>query len=274
MHNEIVSKNVRDALAEDIGSGDLTASLVDDKEINAIVVTREPAVVCGREWFDETFRQLNAHIKIDWEVKDGHSVSAGDTVCQLYGNAPALLSGERTALNFLQTLSGTATLVKRYVDAISATQATVLDTRKTIPGLRDAQKYAVTCGGGQNHRRGLYDAILIKENHIVAAGGVANVLSRARNNASTDILIEIEVEDLRQVKQALAAGARRLLLDNFQIDDLAEAVKITNGQAKLEASGGINLENILDVAQTGVDYISIGALTKDVQAIDFSMQFA
>lgn len=271
--NEIISKNVRDALSEDIGSGDLTAALVPDEELNAFIVAREPAVLCGQDWFNETFRQLDDRIQIDWSVNDCQPVNASDRVCRLKGNARALLSGERTALNFLQLLSGTATKVKDYVEVIAGTNTTVLDTRKTIPGLRDAQKYAVTCGGGRNHRHGLYDAVLIKENHIRAAGSVAEALDSARTNVPADTLIEIEVEDLGQLQDAINAGAKRILLDNFNLEMLHKAAKLAENTVELEASGGINLENIHAIADTGVNYVSIGSLTKDVRAIDFSMQF-
>jgi len=273
MHNEIIEHNVREALAEDIGSGDLTAALVSDEESGAFVIAREPAVICGHAWFDETFRQLDSRTEINWSVEDGHVVNAGDEVCRIKGSARALLSGERTALNFLQMLSGTATLVKRYVDAVSGTGVILLDTRKTIPGLRDAQKYAVTCGGGHNHRHGLYDAVLIKENHICAAGGVAEALKSGINKTPPGTLIEIEVENLQQLRDAVEAGAKRVLLDNFKLETLREAVKLAAGGAELEASGGVSLENIRAIAETGVDYISIGALTKDIRAIDFSMRF-
>lgn len=273
MRSEIIENNVREALAEDIGSGDLTANLVANDESSAIVIARESAVICGQDWFDETFGQLDDHIKITWSFKDGQTVTADQDVCRLRGKTRALLAGERTALNFLQLLSGTATRVKQYADAIADTKTIVLDTRKTIPGLRDAQKYAVTCGGGHNHRHGLYDAILIKENHIRAAGDIASVMDTARQKAPPGTLIEIEVENLDQLQVALDASAKRILLDNFSPVALCEAVELTNGRAKLEASGGINLENVLVVAQTGVDFVSVGSLTKDVRAIDFSMQF-
>jgi nicotinate-nucleotide pyrophosphorylase (carboxylating) len=273
MHSEIIENNVREALAEDIGSGDLTANLVTDDESSAIVIARESAVICGQDWFDETFRQLDDSIKITWSIKDGQTVTADQEVCRLRGKTRALLSGERTALNFLQLLSGTATRVKQYVDSIADTKTIVLDTRKTIPGLRDAQKYAVTCGGGHNHRHGLYDAVLVKENHIRAAGDITSVMDAAKQNTQPGTLIEIEVENLDQLQVALDAGANRILLDNFPLELLREAVELTNGRAKLEASGGINLVNVLAVAQTGVDFVSIGSLTKDVRAIDFSMQF-
>jgi len=273
MHSKIIEKNARDALAEDIGSGDLTAALIPDETVNAFVIVREPAVICGHDWFNETFRQLDNRIEIDWSVEDGHAVKAGDGICRLKGNARALLSGERTALNFLQTLSGTATRVKHYVDAVAGTKAAVLDTRKTIPGLRDAQKYAVRCGGGHNHRHGLFDAVLIKENHIQAAGSIDKVLQSARNNTPPETLVEIEVENIEQLQDAIAAGAKRILLDNFPLETLREAVKLATGAVELEASGGINLENIRAIVETGVDYVSIGSLTKDVRAIDFSMRF-
>jgi len=273
IHSKIIEKNVRDALAEDIGSGDLTAALIADETLNAFVIVRESAVICGCDWFNETFRQLDNRIEIDWSAEDGHAVKAGGGICRLKGNARALLSGERTALNFLQTLSGTATRVKHYVDAVAGTKATVLDTRKTIPGLRDAQKYAVRCGGGHNHRHGLYDAVLIKENHIQAAGNIDKVLQSARNNTPPQTLIEIEVENIEQLQDAIAAGANRILLDNFPLETLSEAVKLATGAVELEASGGINLENIRAIVETGVDYVSIGSLTKDVRAIDFSMRF-
>ncbi|MEE8388306.1 MAG: carboxylating nicotinate-nucleotide diphosphorylase [Acidiferrobacterales bacterium] len=273
MRNEIIETKVREALAEDIGSGDLTAALVADEVLTALVIVREPAVICGSDWFNETFRQLDSRIAIEWFVEDGQTVVADDKVCRIKGNARVLLSGERTALNFLQMLSGTATLVKRYTDAVAGTKTTVLDTRKTIPGLRDAQKYAVSCGGGHNHRHGLYDAVLIKENHIQAAGGIAAVMDAARKNAPAGSLIEIEVENLGQLQEALDAGAKRILLDNFQLETLRKAVQRVKGEAQLEASGGINLKNIRALAETGVDFVSIGALTKDVRAIDFSLRF-
>ncbi|MFV1996867.1 MAG: carboxylating nicotinate-nucleotide diphosphorylase [Acidiferrobacterales bacterium] len=273
MHKKTIEKNVRDALAEDIGSGDLTANLVTDGESDASVIAREPAIICGRDWFNEAFRQLDDNIKITWSAKDGQNVAAGEEVCRLRGKTRALLSGERTALNFLQMLSGTATRVKCYVDAVAGTKTIVLDTRKTIPGLRDAQKYAVTCGGGHNHRHGLYDAVLIKENHIRAAGSINMVLQSARDNTPSATLIELEVENIEQLREAIDAGAKRILLDNFPHETLREAVKIANGAVELEASGGIDLENIRTIAETGVNYVSIGSLTKDVRAIDFSMRF-
>ena len=268
-----IDDEVRRALAEDVGSGDLTAALVPDESAHAELVTREDAVLCGTTWFDAVFRQLDARVVIDWLVQDGAHVRAGAVLCRLRGPARAILTGERTALNFLQTLSGTATRTARYVDAVRGTRARILDTRKTIPGLRQAQKYAVTCGGGYNHRMGLYDAVLIKENHIAAAGGVAAVLAAARLIAPADVLIEIEVETSAQLEQALAAGASRILLDNFDLDGLRAAVRATAGRAELEASGGMTLDSIRAVAKTGVDYISVGGLTKNVEAVDLSLRF-
>jgi nicotinate-nucleotide pyrophosphorylase (carboxylating) len=263
------------ALAEDIGTGDLTASLVDpDVVVGAQIVAREPLVVCGEAWVDEVFRQLDDNIVVDWYVGDCGRADADDVVCKLVGPASALLTGERTALNFLQTLSGTATTTAAYVEAISGTGAKILDTRKTIPGLRLAQKYAVTCGGGHNHRVGLFDAILIKENHIKTAGGIAAALGKAAE-ARDDVMIEIEVENHDELLQALDAGATRILLDNFSVDELNEAVATNRAYgyvaAVLEASGNVTLDTIRDIAATGVDYISTGALTKNIRAVDLSM---
>jgi nicotinate-nucleotide pyrophosphorylase (carboxylating) len=268
-----IDDDVRRALAEDVGSGDLTAALVPDETAHAELITREEAVLCGTAWFDAVFRQLDSRVVSDWLARDGTRVGAGAVLCRLHGPARAILTGERTALNFLQTLSGTATRTARYAEAVRGTRARILDTRKTLPGLRHAQKYAVTCGGGHNHRMGLYDAILIKENHIAAAGGVAAALAAARRLAPAGVLIEIEVETLDQLEQALAAGARRILLDNFGLDGLRAAVRVTAGRAELEASGGMTLAGVRAVAETGVDYISVGGLTKHVEAIDLSLQF-
>ncbi len=269
-----ITESVQRALAEDVGSGDLTAALIaPDSLARARVVCREAAVLCGCAWFDEVFRQLDPGVAITWSLQDGGSVQTGQTLCTLAGPARALLTGERTALNFLQTLCGTATLTRRYVDAVRGTPAVILDTRKTLPGLRRAQKYAVTCGGGQNHRMGLYDAILLKENHIHASGSVAAALAAARSVAGDAVLIEIEVENLKQLQEALAAGAQRLLLDNFDLAGLRQAVAETRGRARLEASGGITLDNVRAVAETGVDFISVGGLTKNLNAIDLSMRF-
>ena len=271
----IIYKNVADALAEDVGSGDLTASLVDDDAIvGATIIARQPLVLAGHHWADEVFRQLDESIQVDWYIEDSQRAEPDDVICKLVGPARGLLTGERTALNFLQTLSATATTTAAYVAAIDGTGARVLDTRKTLPGLRLAQKYAVRCGGGENHRAGLFDAILIKENHIRSAGSIREALQRARQQEA-EVLIEIEVESPQELREALDAGAARILLDNFSITDLRESVRI-NGEygyvgAELEASGNITLDSIRDVAETGVDFISTGALTKNIRAIDLSM---
>jgi nicotinate-nucleotide pyrophosphorylase (carboxylating) len=273
---DYVSGSIRIALAEDIGPGDLTAALVPDgQRAQARVIARENCILCGRPWFDEVFGQLDESIAIDWHIDEGGRAEADQLICTVSGAAQSVLTGERTALNFLQLLSATATAAYTYVDAVTDTQAIILDTRKTIPGLRLAQKYAVRVGGAQNHRIGLYDAILIKENHIASGGGIRKTLEAA-TRLSTDVLIEIEVETLDQAREALEAGVHRLLLDNFSTDGLAAAVQLRNDIAPditLEASGGITLDNIRAIAETGIDYISIGALTKDVRAIDLSMQF-
>ncbi|MGA9031182.1 MAG: carboxylating nicotinate-nucleotide diphosphorylase [Sulfuricaulis sp.] len=272
---EDVTETVRRALAEDVGPGDLTAALIPaDARAEAQVITREDAVLCGTAWFDEVFRQVDERIRVVWRAKDGEAIRADRMQCSVTGPARALLTGERAALNFLQLLSGTATRAREYVDAVRGTKTIILDTRKTIPGLRRAQKYAVACGGGHNHRIGLYDAILIKENHIAAAGSIMAALEAARHSAPKGISIEIEVENIGQLREALAAGADRLLLDNFSVEELKAAVAETRGRAKLEASGGINLSNIRDIAETGVDFISIGDMTKNVRAVDLSMRFA
>ena len=269
---ESVAAQVRQALAEDLGDGDLTAALIPSQtEVQARVVVRENAILCGSDWFSEVFQQLDAAVSLAWSARDGEHLQQGQTVCELRGKARPILSGERTALNFLQTLSGTASLAGRYVAAVSGTSATILDTRKTIPGLRLAQKYAVRCGGASNHRVGLFDAILIKENHIRAAGSVSAALQSASSAAGKGVMIEVEVENLDQLNEALVAGARRILLDNFDNAALREAVACNAGRARLEASGGVNLDTVSAIAQTGVDFISVGQLTKDVSAIDFSM---
>jgi nicotinate-nucleotide pyrophosphorylase (carboxylating) len=272
-----IGPGVAAALAEDVGAGDLTASLIDaDAVAGAQIVARASLIVCGEAWVNEVFRQLDENIVIDWYVGDGGRAGADDIICKLVGPAQALLTGERTALNFLQTLSAVATTTAEYVAAIEGTGARILDTRKTIPGLRLAQKYAVTCGGGHNHRTGLFDAILIKENHIKSAGGITAALKTATKKYD-DVLIEIEVENHGELTEALDAGAARVLLDNFTLDELREAV-VTNRAygyvaAELEASGNVTLETIRDIAETGVDYISTGALTKNVSAADLSMLF-
>ena len=271
---ESIAAQVRHALAEDLGDGDLTAALVPSQtEVQARVVVRENAVLCGSDWFSEVFHQLDPAVSLAWSARDGDRLRAGQAVCELLGKARPILSGERTALNFLQTLSGTASLAGRYVAAVSGTSATILDTRKTIPGLRLAQKYAVRCGGASNHRVGLFDAILIKENHIRAAGSISDALEAASRMAGEGVMIEVEVEGLDELSEALAAGARRILLDNFDNAALREAVACNAGRARLEASGGVNLDTVSGIAQTGVDFISVGQLTKDVRATDFSMLF-
>lgn len=269
-----INRAVNSALEEDIGStGDVTAASFSDNETAlAKVFSREEAVLCGQQWFELAFHKLNPDIVIDWELNDGDNLEKGAMVCTLSGNAQAILTGERTALNFLQTLSGTATKTKLYVDRIEGTNAHILDTRKTIPGMRYAQKYAVRCGGGKNHRMGLYDAILIKENHITTAGSVSQAVSQAKQQYPT-IKLEIEVENEEQLKEALNTQTDVILLDNFSLSGLEAAVTLTDGKKKLEASGNMTLENIREVAKTGVDYISIGAITKHVQAVDFSMRF-
>ena len=272
-----IAAQVAAALYEDVRTGDLTSSLIrETAKAGATVICREPAVVCGTRWFDETFRQLDTTIKINWHYRDGDLVSPNSLLCELSGNAQQLLTGERTALNFLQLLSGTATVTRQYADAIKSTACKVLDTRKTIPGLRLAQKYAVTCGGGINHRIGLFDAILIKENHIIAAGSIPAAIAHARQIAGSR-MVEIEVETLDELQQALHPDIDRVLIDNFSLDDMRAAVEQRNGylhhRIELEASGNVTLDNILSIAETGVDFISVGALTKHVQAIDLSMRF-
>lgn len=269
-----VSRDVGRALAEDLGGGDLTASLIPaPATLETRVLCRESAVLAGRPWFDEAFRQIDPEVQIEWQLEDGDSVSAGAVVCRLRGPARAILSGERTGLNFLQTLSATATLARRYVDAVAGTGAVILDTRKTLPGLRLAQKYAVRCGGAQNHRIGLFDAILVKENHIAAAGSIRAAVADARERYP-GVLLEVEVETLAQLTEATAAGADRALLDNFSLEELHQAVGQRGDRLRLEASGGINLDSVRRIAETGVDFISVGALTKHVRAVDFSMRFA
>ena len=266
--------NVAAALEEDIGSGDLTAQLIPDyKQTHAAVITRQDAVLCGTSWFDECFKTLDSDCTITWQTNDGDFIKAGQTLCHIHGQARALLTAERSALNFLQLLSATATLTRKYVDAVAGTPVKIMDTRKTLPGLRVAQKYAVKTGGGHNQRIGLFDGILIKENHILAAGGIRPVLEQAFRLATKGVSIQIEVESLVQLREALDAGAKLILLDNFNLDEMRTAVILTAGRAELEASGGVNLDTVRAIAQTGVDRISIGAVTKDVQAVDLSMRF-
>ncbi len=269
----IVAEQVRLALAEDVGDGDRTAALVPAGAVSgAVVICREPAVLCGAAWLDEVFRQLDTAVAVDWLAADGDAVPEGATLCRLWGPSRPLLTGERTALNFLQSLSGTATASRRWAEAVAGTGVQILDTRKTIPGLRRAQKYAVTCGGCHNHRIGLFDALLIKENHIAAAGSVGSAL-RAAHACAGGLEIEIEVESLGQLREALDAGARRVLLDNFPLERVHEAVALNAGRARLEASGGVTLENVRAIAETGVNDISVGVLTKHLRAIDLSMRF-
>lgn len=271
--DEPLLHSVREALAEDIGTGDITARLIpEDATATATVFSREPAVLCGMAWFNAVFAELDSSIRINWETQDGSAIEKDQLLCTLTGPARPVLSGERCALNFLQTLSATATLSRRYADRVADLPVKILDTRKTIPGLRQAQKYAVRTGGCHNHRTGLYDGILIKENHITAAGSIQQAIDKARNG-NPGMPIEIEVENKQQITAALEAGAERLLLDNFSLEALGEAVRQVAGSAELEASGGITLENVYDVAQTGIDYISIGSLTKNIHAIDLSMIF-
>jgi len=268
-----IQQSVRSALAEDLGTGDRTADLLSaDQRSEAILLTRQAMVLCGRPWFEEVFYQIDVGIQIEWHYEEGDRVNAGETLCRLQGPTRALLTGERTAMNFLQTLSGTATQARRYADAVAGLPVRVLDTRKTIPGLRAAQKYAVACGGCHNHRMGLYDAVLIKENHILAAGSISKALEIARQIAP-ELSIEIEVENLAELEQALAAGAQSILLDNFDLPALRRAVALTAGQAQLEASGSMTEENIRSVAETGVNAISVGKLTKDLQSVDLSLRF-
>ena len=270
-----IGQDVARALHEDMAdSGDPTAALIPaGKRAHARIVTREDGVLAGSAWAEACFRALDPECRLFWLAEDGEPVAAGGTLCQIEGDARALLSAERPALNFLQTLSGVATETRNYVSAISGTRARIYDTRKTIPGLRVALKYAVLCGGGENQRMGLYDGILIKENHIAAADGIRPALERARTLASDGISVQIEVEDLPQLAEALDAGAKLILLDNFDPEDLRQAVLLCDGRAQLEASGGITLDNVRSIAESGVDRISIGSLTKNIRALDLSMRF-
>jgi nicotinate-nucleotide pyrophosphorylase (carboxylating) len=271
--DEELLHTVRIALTEDIGKGDITAALIPEQQTaRATVISREPAIICGMAWLNAVFEELDNRVKTNWQVRDGDTVDANQTLCKLSGPARALLSGERTALNFLQTLSATATLAHRYAEVVADLPVRILDTRKTIPGLRNAQKYAVRVGGCDNHRTGLYDGILIKENHIAATGSINRAVTRARAE-NPGMLVEVEVENESQLVQALDAGADRLLLDNHSIAALNAAVETVAGRAKLEASGGVTLENLREIALTGVDYISTGSLTKNIKAIDLSMIF-
>ena len=269
-----IERDVAAALAEDVGSGDASARLLPEGQAaRATVVCRQEAVICGRPWFEACFRQLDPGVKITWQAGEGERVAKGARVCEIQGKARALLSAERSALNFLQVLSATATATRRLVEAAAGTRAKIVDTRKTLPGLRVAQKYAVRTGGGANHRMGLYDAMLIKENHIAAAGGIVPAIAAARQGAAPGVWMQVEVENLSQLRQALDAGATLILLDNMNLDQMREAVRIAGDRAELEASGGITMENVRAIAETGVHRISSGSLTKDVKAVDFSMRF-
>ena len=267
-----IAKSVSLALAEDIGSGDITAQLIPAEQLaEASIITRENCIFCGKAWVEEVFRQLDPHVQIIWEAEDGQAVMANSRLFTLKGSARSLLTGERAALNFVQTLSGTATTSHHYASLVAHTEVKLLDTRKTIPGLRTAQKYAVACGGCHNHRIGLYDAFLIKENHIAACGGIANAVASARIIAPGKA-VEVEVENFAELDQALEAKADIIMLDNFSIDDMKKAVEINAGRAKLEASGNINEQTLIPTAETGVDFISIGGLTKHCRAVDLSMR--
>ncbi|MDT8281300.1 MAG: carboxylating nicotinate-nucleotide diphosphorylase [Gammaproteobacteria bacterium] len=269
----VIEDNVFNALKEDIGDGDITAELIPQENISlATVISRETCVFCGLDWFEETYRQLDEDILIDWCVDDGEQLTAGQIICTLSGCSQKIVTGERTALNFVQTLSATATLSAQYANAVADTDCKVLDTRKTLPGLRMAQKYAVSCGGCENHRLGLFDAFLIKENHINACDGIQAAVDEARF-LNPELEIEVEVENLQELQTAIDAGANRVLLDNFDIDLIEQAVKLCAGKVICEASGNITLDNINAIAKTGVDFISTGALTKDIKAIDLSMRF-
>lgn len=268
-----IKANVAAALAEDIGSGDLTAQLIPiDRLTRATLITREQGILCGKRWFDACFHALDPQMEIIWRAEDGDRVQPNATLCELHGKARALLSAERPALNFLQTLSAVATTAQRYVETVNSTQAKIMDTRKTLPGLRIAQKYAVKIGGGANQRIGLFDGILIKENHIAAAGGIQAALAAAQRHADAGISVQIEVESIDELQQALDAGAKLILLDNFTIEQMRDAVKFTQQRAELEASGGITLDNVRAIAETGVTRISIGSLTKNVRALDLSLR--
>lgn len=269
----VIETNVYNALNEDVGSGDITAELIPSDNLSvATVISREECIFCGLDWFAETYRQIDSEIVIDWQVNDGDTIRANQTICTLSGASKKILTGERTALNFVQALSATSTVSNKYADRVKDTNTRILDTRKTIPGLRLAQKYAVSCGGCENHRIGLFDAFLIKENHINACGGIQNAINAARLH-KPDLKIEVEVESLNELQQAIDAGADHVLLDNFNITTLKKAVTVCKGKVISEASGNITIDNLNIIANTGVDYISTGALTKNIQAVDLSMRF-
>jgi len=269
----IIEENVFNALKEDLGDGDITAELIPPDNISlATVISREDCIFCGLDWFEETYRQVDEEVHIDWCIDDGDKLVAGQIICTISGFSRSIVSGERTALNFAQTLSATATLSSSYAEKVASTKTRVLDTRKTIPGLRMAQKYAVSCGNCENHRLGLFDAFLIKENHIMACDGINNAVTEARYR-NADLKIEVEVENMDELQQAIDAGADRVLLDNFDLKTLQQAVTLCKDKIITEASGNITLDSILDIAKTGVDYISTGDLTKNIKAVDLSMRF-
>ncbi len=268
-----ISYTVKQAIDEDVKTGDVTASLIADKtQAKAELISRDKAVIAGIPWVNEVFQQIDPSVKLNWKVSDGDPVEANTSLCQISGKAKSILSAERAALNFLQTLSATATQTNQYVQAIAGTRTKVLDTRKTLPNLRLAQKYAVCCGGGKNHRIGLYDMVLIKENHIIAAGSIAAAVQKARE-LYPELKVEVETENLHEFNEAVAAKADIIMLDNFKLEDMRTAVKQNNGNIKLEASGGVTLETIKSIAETGVDYISVGDITKNIQAVDLSLRF-
>ena len=271
---ETVTRDVTRALEEDVGTGDLTARLIPEQELAvARLLTRQSGVLCGVEWFNRTFEELDPDIEIFWHHRDGDDIVANTSLCEVEGRARAMLTGERTGINFVQLLSAVATRTRQFVRAVHGTRAKIVDTRKTLPGLRIAEKYAVHVGGGTNHRIGLYDGILVKENHIHACGGVRQAVRRALQEASADVMLQVEVESLEQLREALDAGARLILLDNFDLAAMREGVKVAGDRAELEASGGVDLSNVRAIAETGVHRISIGSLTKDVDALDLSMRF-
>ena len=273
-HHASISKLVRSCLEEDVKTGDITAQLTpEESRIHGKIIARETGIICGKAWVDEVFKQVDKSIQITWYVQDGLMVRSNQTLCTFQGKARPILTGERSALNILQTLSGTATITHQYAKAISHTNTRLLDTRKTLPAMRDAQKYAVLCGGGVNHRIGLYDGILIKENHLRSSKSLEDIVKQAIESAPDGALVELEVETLEQLERGLKAGIKRVLLDNFTLDELRTAVKLNNGIAELEASGNVTLDTLTDIAETGVDFISSGAITKNVTALDLSMLF-
>lgn len=271
---ETVTRDVTRALEEDVATGDLTARLIPEGQLaTARLMTRQSGVLCGTEWFARTFDELDTDVEIFWHHRDGDDIVAGSSLCEIEGRARSMLTAERTAINFLQLLSAVATRTRQFVRAVEGTRARIVDTRKTLPGLRIAEKYAVHVGGGTNHRIGLYDGILLKENHILACGGVRQAVSQAKQAASADVMLQVEVESLEELREALDAGAKLILLDNFELAAMREAVKLAGERAELEASGGVRLATVRAIAETGVHRISIGSLTKDIEALDLSMRF-